>query len=107
MRLLAAPRRDIAGNRDPWWRLRGCKGPRRTLRLPVIQLRLALSFALGWVASILTTFSRYSLPTARTSHSVTIFGRLSTGYVAGGTHQTVTNCFDSEIRDVSWVEIIS
>jgi hypothetical protein len=25
---LAAPRRDIAGNRDPWWRLRGCEEPR-------------------------------------------------------------------------------
>jgi hypothetical protein len=24
---LAAPRRDIAGNRDPWWRRRGCEGP--------------------------------------------------------------------------------
>jgi hypothetical protein len=25
---LAAPRRDIAGNRDPWVVLRGCEGPR-------------------------------------------------------------------------------
>jgi hypothetical protein len=28
LRQLAAPQRDIAGNRDPWWRPRGCEGPR-------------------------------------------------------------------------------
>src|ERR1051325_10044958 len=31
--------RDIAGNRDPWWILRGARGRDRTLRLPVIRLR--------------------------------------------------------------------
>jgi len=38
-RRLAAPRRDIAGNRDPWVVLRGARGRDRTLRLPVIRLR--------------------------------------------------------------------
>ena len=38
-RRLAAPRRDIAGNRDPWAVLRGARGRDRALRLPVIRLR--------------------------------------------------------------------
>ena len=42
-RRLAAPRRDIAGNRDPWVVLRGCEGPRLDAKVasdPVAPSRL-------------------------------------------------------------------